>query len=171
MWVFETWMRDQGGESVCTMGMFGYIHINVFIIRISQAVCTTPASDDLFPFSISSTMSNAKEKKYARRMRNQPSNVSFDQGDRTPQGYGRGYFPQQRGKTELHMWGCHLLLDHQTALSTCVTCHAFSLGGTSGQQQRGPHHSQGPHTGGGRGRGDFNEGPQIPKYITGKCLL
>ncbi|XP_073488122.1 ribonucleases P/MRP protein subunit POP1 isoform X2 [Aquarana catesbeiana] len=80
-------------------------------------------------------MSNAKEKKYARRMRNQPSNVSFDQGDRTPQGYGRGYFPQQRG-------------------------------GTSGQQQRGPHHSQGPHTGGGRGRGDFNEGPQIPKYIT-----
>ncbi|XP_040210696.1 ribonucleases P/MRP protein subunit POP1 isoform X2 [Rana temporaria] len=80
-------------------------------------------------------MSNAKEKKYARRMRNQPSNVSFDQGDRTPQGYGRGCFPQQRG-------------------------------GTSGQQQRGPHHSQGPHTGGGRGRGDFNEGPQIPKYIT-----
>ncbi|XP_018411660.1 PREDICTED: ribonucleases P/MRP protein subunit POP1 [Nanorana parkeri] len=85
-------------------------------------------------------MSTAKEKKHARRMRNQPSNVSLDQGGRTPQGVGRGAFQPHRGNN-----------------GTC---------GTSGQQQRGPYQSQGAHAGGGRGRGDFNEGPQIPKYIT-----
>ncbi|XP_068093814.1 ribonucleases P/MRP protein subunit POP1 [Hyperolius riggenbachi] len=44
-------------------------------------------------------MSTAKEKKYAKRMRNQPSNVSLDQGDRTPQGDPRRVFQEHRGST------------------------------------------------------------------------
>ncbi|XP_072266959.1 ribonucleases P/MRP protein subunit POP1 [Pyxicephalus adspersus] len=80
-------------------------------------------------------MSTAKGKKYARRMRNQPSNVSLDQVHLTPQGDGQRGFQSQRGST-------------------------------SRQQQRGPYQSQGAHAGGDRGRGDYNEGPPIPKFIT-----
>ncbi|XP_075682072.1 ribonucleases P/MRP protein subunit POP1 [Rhinoderma darwinii] len=57
-------------------------------------------------------MSTAKEKKYAKRMRNQPSNVSFDQSGGPSHHGGRGSFHPYRGSP-----------------------------GSSGQQQRGAHQS------------------------------
>ncbi|XP_075069954.1 ribonucleases P/MRP protein subunit POP1 [Mixophyes fleayi] len=86
-------------------------------------------------------MSTAKDKKYAKRMRNQPSNVSFEQTDGPPKHGGRGAFHPHRGSSP----------------------------GSSGQQQRGTYQSPGPHfqsRGGGRGRGAPSEATQVPKYIT-----
>ncbi|KAM5156940.1 ribonucleases P/MRP protein subunit POP1 [Mantella aurantiaca] len=82
-------------------------------------------------------MSTAKEKKYARRMRNQPSNVNLDQADRTPQSDGRGAFQSHRGGTSGQRGSYH---------------------------SQGAHSGGGRGRGG--GRGEFDEGPQIPKYIT-----
>ncbi|KAM4027999.1 ribonucleases P/MRP protein subunit POP1 isoform 2-T3 [Anomaloglossus baeobatrachus] len=82
-------------------------------------------------------MSTAKEKKYAKRMRNQPSNVSLDQSDGPPHHDGRGSFQPYRG------------------------CNP----GPSGQQQRGSHQSR-FHSRGGRGRGAPSESQPIPKYVT-----
>ncbi|KAM4706292.1 ribonucleases P/MRP protein subunit POP1 [Rhinophrynus dorsalis] len=87
-------------------------------------------------------MSTAKEKKYAKRMRNQPSSVSLssdlgaDQGDQPRHNAGRGSFHPHRG-------------GHP---------------GPSGQHHSSPgHHFQ---SRGGKGRGGLAEAPQIPKYIT-----
>ncbi|XP_073535702.1 ribonucleases P/MRP protein subunit POP1 [Phyllobates terribilis] len=82
-------------------------------------------------------MSAAKEKKYAKRMRNQPSNVSLDQSDGAPHHEGRGSFPPYRG------------------------CNP----GSSGQQQRDAHQSH-FHSRGGRGRGGHSESQPTPKYVT-----
>ncbi|XP_044149460.1 ribonucleases P/MRP protein subunit POP1 [Bufo gargarizans] len=83
-------------------------------------------------------MSTAKEKKYAKRMRNQPSNVSLDQSDGAPPHHGgRGSFQPYSGASP----------------------------GSSGQQHRGAHQSH-FHSRGGRGRGAPSESQQIPKYVT-----
>ncbi|XP_041422492.1 ribonucleases P/MRP protein subunit POP1 isoform X2 [Xenopus laevis] len=89
-------------------------------------------------------MSNAKEKKYAKRMRNQPSNVSLDigteQGDRPRYSGGRGSFQP----------------------------HRESHPGPSGQHPRHSYQSPGSHFHGrgGQGRGGPSEVPLVPKYIT-----
>ncbi|XP_073406576.1 ribonucleases P/MRP protein subunit POP1 [Dendrobates tinctorius] len=82
-------------------------------------------------------MSTAKEKKYAKRMRNQPSNVSLDQSDGHPHHEGRGAFHPYRGCSP----------------------------GSSGQQQRGAQQSR-FHSRGGRGRGGPIESQTTPKYVT-----
>ncbi|KAG9478743.1 hypothetical protein GDO78_012417 [Eleutherodactylus coqui] len=82
-------------------------------------------------------MSTAKEKKYAKRMRNQPSNVSLDQSDDHPRHGGRGSFQS----------------------------YGDSNPGSSGQQQRGFHQSR-FHSRGGRGRGPPSESQPVPKFLT-----
>ncbi|XP_056378334.1 ribonucleases P/MRP protein subunit POP1 [Hyla sarda] len=82
-------------------------------------------------------MSTAKEKKYAKRMRNQPTNVTLDESDGPPHRGGHGSFHPYRG----------------------------SKPGSSGQQQRGAHQSH-FHSRGGRGRGAPSESQPVPKYVT-----
>ncbi|MEE6463466.1 hypothetical protein FKM82_005919 [Ascaphus truei] len=93
-------------------------------------------------------MSTAKEKKYAKRMRNQPANVSLssdlgaDQSGRSHRNGGRGNFQPPRG----------------------------GHSGPSGPHPRFSHQSPGPHFqsrgGRGRGRGGHSDAPLVPKYIT-----
>ncbi|KAG8441792.1 hypothetical protein GDO86_010826 [Hymenochirus boettgeri] len=91
-------------------------------------------------------MSNAKEKKYARRMRNQPSSVclpsdtSSGQSDWTHHREGQGRFLPHRG-------------GHP---------------GPSGQQHYPSYQRPGSsfQARGGRGRGGPSEAPLVPKYIT-----
>ncbi|XP_069815987.1 ribonucleases P/MRP protein subunit POP1 [Dendropsophus ebraccatus] len=82
-------------------------------------------------------MSTAKERKYSKRMRNQPSNVTLDESDGRPHHGGRGSFQPHRGGGP----------------------------GSSGQQQRGGHQSH-FHSRGGRGWGGPSEPQPIPKYVT-----
>ncbi|XP_004915183.1 ribonucleases P/MRP protein subunit POP1 isoform X2 [Xenopus tropicalis] len=91
-------------------------------------------------------MSNAKEKKYAKRMRNQPSNVSLSSDIGTEQGHRPRHNERQENFQQ----------------------HRDSHPGPSGQHQRHPYQSHGTHFHGrgGKGRGAPSEVPLVPKYIT-----
>ncbi|XP_067834195.1 ribonucleases P/MRP protein subunit POP1 [Heptranchias perlo] len=108
---------------------------------------------------------NRKEKKYAKKMRNQPSNITFSSSDT---GAGRSGMGRSESQTDIPHDGW-------------FTCHREGVNGDRVQQQQvGPSHQaacysdrqRGPHRGGFRGyrgssRGSYRSHSQeIPKIIT-----